>query len=102
MAYFNAAKDRGLDHWRVSWYLAQVAEQDGNISLAKESVRSVIKDVPVFSEAQEMLVRLKGIAPDDEDGEERFAIGCPHCAQTVFVSHQGTWGCPQCNGEFVC
>ena len=56
---FSAAIYFGCNHWRVSWYLAQVAEQVNDIALAANALSTVLQAVPDFAPAQEMLKRLE-------------------------------------------
>lgn len=32
---------------------------------------------------------------------ERFLTRCPHCKETLNVTHKGHWNCPCCNNEFI-
>lgn len=56
---FSAAINLGCNHWRVSWYLAQVAAELNDMPLAQKALRTVLQAVPDFIEAQEMLKRLE-------------------------------------------
>jgi glycosyltransferase involved in cell wall biosynthesis len=56
---FLAAFNSGCNHWRVYWYLAQVAQQANDIALAKKALTGVLQAVPNFTAAQEMLKRLE-------------------------------------------
>ncbi len=49
----------GLNHWRVAWYLAQIATKINDISLAQEALQAVVQAVPDFTEAQERLKELE-------------------------------------------
>jgi hypothetical protein len=59
LSEFSAAIYLGCNHWRVSWYLAQVAEQVNDIALAAKALSTVLQAVPDFALAQEMLKRLE-------------------------------------------
>jgi predicted O-linked N-acetylglucosamine transferase (SPINDLY family)/glycosyltransferase involved in cell wall biosynthesis len=59
IAHLTQAIELGGQHWRVSWYLAQVAEQSNNISLAKTALQTVLSAAPNFAKAQEMRSRLQ-------------------------------------------
>lgn len=59
IAHLNKAIELGCQHWRVSWYLAQVAEKSNNISLAKTALQTVLSAAPNFAKAQEMRSRLQ-------------------------------------------
>ncbi|MBE9039448.1 tetratricopeptide repeat protein [Oscillatoriales cyanobacterium LEGE 11467] len=54
----KGAIELGCNHWRVSWYLANVYEKVGSIELAKKSVQTVLQTVPNFTEAKSILARL--------------------------------------------
>lgn len=56
---FLDAINLGCNHWRVYWYLAQVAQQANDIALAKKALSGVLQAVPNFTAAQEMLKRLE-------------------------------------------
>lgn len=56
---FLAAINLGCNHWRVSWYLADVAEKANDIALAEKALTGVLQAVPNFAPAQEMLKRLE-------------------------------------------
>ncbi|MCT7981991.1 glycosyltransferase family 4 protein [Laspinema sp. A4] len=52
---FIKAINLGCNHWRIGWYVAQIALKVNNIALAKQSISEVIRAVPDFAEAQELL-----------------------------------------------
>jgi len=54
IAAFNKAIELGCNHWRVYWYLAQVAEKVNATSVIKASLTQVIQDAPDFTPAQQM------------------------------------------------
>ena len=62
LSEFTAAINLGCNHWRVAWYLAQVAERVNNIPLAKEALQAIIQAIPNFAEAQAMLKRLESMS----------------------------------------
>jgi glycosyltransferase involved in cell wall biosynthesis len=64
---FSAAINLGCNHWRVSWYLAQVAAELIDIPLAQEALRSVLQAVPDFVEAQDMLKSLESESEPSTD-----------------------------------
>ncbi|TML77909.1 MAG: glycosyltransferase [Actinobacteria bacterium] len=47
---FSAAIRLGLDHWRVSWYLALAAEAAGQTAVMEEALRAVPKPLPPVAE----------------------------------------------------
>jgi glycosyltransferase involved in cell wall biosynthesis len=59
MTDFTAAINLGLTHWRVAWYLARASEKAGRFSEAEQCARLVLKAVPEFGEAQELLKRIE-------------------------------------------
>jgi len=59
---FIAAINLGCNHWRVSWYLAQVAEKVNEIPLAQKALSMVLQAAPDLTTAQEMLKRLESKA----------------------------------------
>jgi len=38
---------------------------------------------------------------DSRDKDNRIAISCPHCKETLNVTNRGNWSCPCCKNEFV-
>jgi glycosyltransferase involved in cell wall biosynthesis len=54
-----AAINLDCTHWRVSWYLAQVADKINDVALAEQALHSVVQAVPDFAPAGEMLKRLQ-------------------------------------------
>ncbi len=64
---FTAAIELGYPHWRVAWYLAQVAADLNDLPLAQECLRDVLQVVPDFVEAQEMLDRLESGSEQSSD-----------------------------------
>jgi glycosyltransferase involved in cell wall biosynthesis len=64
---FTAALNLGCNHWRVSWYLAQVGEHVNNIPLAQKALGTVLQAVPDFVEAREMLKRLESGSDPSSD-----------------------------------
>lgn len=56
---FSAAINLGCNHWRISWYLAQVAAELNDIPLAQKALRTVLQAVPDFVAAQNMLKHLE-------------------------------------------
>lgn len=55
---FSKAKELGLTHWRVSWYLACSANQSNRIEMAKKALDLVIKENPDFDQAFELLEKI--------------------------------------------
>lgn len=53
---FLQAAHGGLEHWRLLWYLAQVAQQGGKKELAQQLLNSVRGYAPTFLPAQSELV----------------------------------------------
>ena len=47
---FAAAIRLGLDHWRVSWYLARAAEAAGQSAVMEEALRAVPQPLPPVAE----------------------------------------------------
>jgi glycosyltransferase involved in cell wall biosynthesis len=62
-----AAMNLGLVHWRLSWYVAQVAAKVNNIPLAEKALLTVVQAVPDFAEAQEMLNRIESLSEKSAD-----------------------------------
>lgn len=56
---FIAAINLGCNHWRVAWYMAQIAEKVNDFALAQQTVHSVLQVMPNFAPAQEMRQRLE-------------------------------------------
>jgi glycosyltransferase involved in cell wall biosynthesis/sulfur relay (sulfurtransferase) DsrC/TusE family protein len=54
VAAFNKAIELSCNHWRVYWYLSQVAQKVKATSLIKTSLKKVIQDAPDFAPAQQM------------------------------------------------
>jgi glycosyltransferase involved in cell wall biosynthesis/tetratricopeptide (TPR) repeat protein len=59
IAEFTRAVNLGCNHWRVCWYIAQIAEKINDISLAQQALGTISQAVPDFAPAQEMLQRLE-------------------------------------------
>jgi hypothetical protein len=57
----------GCNHWRVSWYLAQVAARVDDIPLAEKALHTVVQAAPDFAAAQEMLKHLKSGSEESTD-----------------------------------
>ena len=55
IAEFNKAIELGCDHWRVSWYVAQIQAK-----FAEKALQEVTKSVPGFAEASNLLAVLSG------------------------------------------
>lgn len=55
---YAAAMKLGCKHWRLAWYLAQAAEQAGDIDAAQQALRIVLQAAPDFVEARAMAQRL--------------------------------------------
>ncbi|MCA1990567.1 MAG: glycosyltransferase [Coleofasciculus sp. S288] len=62
-----AALNLGLDHWRVSWYLAQAATNNNDFALAEKALRTVVQAVPDFAAAQEMLKSIESASGESID-----------------------------------
>ncbi len=58
---FQSAIELGCHHWRVSWYIAQIAEKINEIALAENSLKKVLQVVPDFAPAREMFARIKSL-----------------------------------------
>jgi glycosyltransferase involved in cell wall biosynthesis len=54
----DAARRRGLDHWRVSWYIARLARAAGAVPLARNALDRVLAAAPDFQPAAEALAAL--------------------------------------------
>jgi glycosyltransferase involved in cell wall biosynthesis len=63
----TTAINLGCNHWRVAWYLAQVAAIVNDIPLAEKALRVVLQAVPDLVEAQEMLQRLESLSEQSVD-----------------------------------
>ncbi len=59
IAEFTTAINLGCNHWRVSWYIAQILERVKGILSAREALALVLQAVPDFAPAQKMLQRLE-------------------------------------------
>jgi tetratricopeptide (TPR) repeat protein len=55
---YVAAIKLGCKHWRLAWYLAQLAEQAEDFDSAQKALQIVLQAAPDFAEAQEMAQRL--------------------------------------------
>lgn len=62
-----AAMSLGLVHWRLSWYVAQVAAKVNNIPLAEKALYTVVQAAPDFAEAQEMLNCIEALSKQSAD-----------------------------------
>jgi glycosyltransferase involved in cell wall biosynthesis len=51
IAELEAARGLGLDHWRVSWYVAQLARMTGAAPLARQALDRAIAAAPDFQPA---------------------------------------------------
>lgn len=58
---FEAARRLGLDHWRVSWYVAETARANGLGALAAEALIRVVEAAPDFMPAREALEAMDGV-----------------------------------------
>jgi hypothetical protein len=58
---FEAARRLGLNHWRVSWYIADTARAAGAPQLALDSLARVVRDAPAFARGREALASLEGL-----------------------------------------
>jgi tetratricopeptide (TPR) repeat protein len=47
----------GFNHWRIHWYLAQLAEKLGDVSFVREALDKVLRAAPNFPEAKAMSLR---------------------------------------------
>jgi hypothetical protein len=63
----TTAINLGCNHWRVFWYLAQLAARVDDIPLAEKALQTVVQAEPDFAAAQEMLKRLKSEAEKSTD-----------------------------------
>lgn len=61
LADLLAAINLGCNHWRVSWYIAQIAEKVNAIELAENSLKTVLQAVPDFAPAQATWQRIKSL-----------------------------------------
>jgi glycosyltransferase involved in cell wall biosynthesis len=53
IAELDAARRLGLDHWRVSWYIARLAQTTGALPLARQALDRVLAAAPGFRPAVE-------------------------------------------------
>jgi glycosyltransferase involved in cell wall biosynthesis len=51
IAELDAARRLGLDHWRVSWYVAQLARRAGAVPLARQALDRALAAAPDFQPA---------------------------------------------------
>jgi hypothetical protein len=63
----TTAINLGCNHWRVFWYLAQVAARVDDIPLAEKALHTVVQAAPDFAAAQEMLKHLKSGSEESTD-----------------------------------
>ncbi len=63
----TTAINLGCNHWRVFWYLAQVAARVDDIPLAEKALHTVVQAEPDFAAAQEMLKHLKSGSEESTD-----------------------------------
>jgi glycosyltransferase involved in cell wall biosynthesis len=54
---YRAARQLGLEHWRVSWYLARIAAALGATPVARTALEEVMRSAPDFVEARQMLAQ---------------------------------------------
>ena len=52
IAEFEAARTLGLDHWRLSWYIASTARESGAAVLARGAFAVVAQAAPEFASRQ--------------------------------------------------
>jgi predicted O-linked N-acetylglucosamine transferase (SPINDLY family)/glycosyltransferase involved in cell wall biosynthesis len=62
ISLFQSAINFGCNHWRVSWYVAQIAEKVNDIQLAENCLKIVLQSVPDFEAAQAMSARIKSLS----------------------------------------
>ncbi|MBD2209279.1 glycosyltransferase family 4 protein [Nostoc linckia FACHB-104] len=67
MEQFIAAIKLGCNHWRVFWYLAQVAERLQEDSVIQQALDALSELVPNFAPAQEMRARLQVLLDSQTD-----------------------------------
>lgn len=56
---FVAAMKLGCSHWRVPWYLAQAALNSSQLPLAEKAIHLVLKEVPTFAGARDLVVQIE-------------------------------------------
>jgi len=57
--YFIETIKRGLNHWRIGWYLALSAYKNKNFTLAKDMATSVLKIAPDYEPVKQLLYQLE-------------------------------------------
>jgi len=62
LSSFVKAINLGCNHWRVFWYLAQVAERLGKTSVLQSALHQLSQVVPYFTPAQQMRARLEKLS----------------------------------------
>ena len=72
---FVAAIDLGCNHWRVAWYLAQIAEKINDFSLAQQTLQDILRVVPNFVAAQNMLQRLESALEESTELFDSLKLG---------------------------
>ncbi|PNW34118.1 UNVERIFIED_CONTAM: hypothetical protein BEN50_18330 [Euhalothece sp. KZN 001] len=66
----TTATQLGCNHWRVGWYLAQIAEQVNDLELAEKALNSLLETAPEFKPAREMLARIKPLIEQSKHTEQ--------------------------------
>ncbi|MDH6099007.1 glycosyltransferase [Anabaenopsis sp. FSS-46] len=64
---FAKAINLGCNHWRVFWYLAQVAERLEKVAVLKEALDHLSRVVPSFTPLEEMGRRLEKLVSSQSD-----------------------------------
>lgn len=65
---FLQALQSGCDHWQVLWYLARAASECGENQIVEKAAKGVLRFVPDFGPAKEMLHQLGGMTEYEKIG----------------------------------
>ncbi len=71
---FSQAIKQGCNHWRVVWYLAQIAVKIDDLSLAKQALLNVIQLAPDFTPAKQMLQTVEADIVKQSQSLENFKL----------------------------
>ena len=52
---FIIAYQRGLEHWRILWFIAQSAKFSGDLQLSREAAQTLLQKIPDFEPARKFL-----------------------------------------------
>ncbi|MBF2057315.1 MAG: glycosyltransferase family 4 protein [Cyanobacterium sp. T60_A2020_053] len=61
------ASDKGCKHWRISWYIAQMAEYLGEIQVLQQALNNLDYLVPNFQPAEKLKIRLNELLEAEKE-----------------------------------